>query len=428
MPTPWKTAPMPQPDTTQEETQTPLQVTDRFSLEGFDPLAELRNERMSDTLQGKQPTMTELQNQSAEEAAHYSHATSKALSRVSMGDPFMRFMPELKVKPRQRGGRAPAFYRAEVESIRADKRRVTEIAASYRCSEMTIRRIQRRGIYADFEYIAADDVDRRVLEDGSYVQQPMHSDRTHHVTTGKPAGRPFPQRGGKPLTDTERREIAVSDESARILADRYKVSFATIARIRRQALAPIPETMTVYEAMARDIRPPHVIARAYKTTAAQVYAARQRYPQAYAEATAKAEEAWQEHLAHSQAQTPQPQPNAPSDMYDSGYVDNYGEKILYPLTPEGNIIHPDYGEVTVEQYHIIEKDLAEQADEFEDWLAEQEEQNAQPDAQLDAEPLDPRGHDFDDEPDTIPDEQEEIPPMEELFSPEAIAAFRESNK
>lgn len=386
------------PNNPDDEHDEAIQHTDRFSLEGFDPLEGLRTERIAVTLKRNRDAdewdaeAKRLGLHESELAAHNPHErTHIPVGSVSAGDPMMMLMPELKVKNVGRGGRNPAFYRVEVDRIRADKRSLVDIAAHYGVTTMTIRRVKGLGTFAGLKYIPADEVDRRITEDGEYVQDVMNPGTSRHVPTGKRAGRPFKTRD-KPMTDVARKEIIASRETVRVLAERYKVSAATISRIRRDALAPIPEGMTIYEAMARDIRPPHVIARMYRTSAAQVYAARQRFPQAYAEA----QEAWRTH----------PLPDT-----SQGNLSNH-ETIQPYEPPDGDEFEHEYGEPV---------------DEFGNPIQQLDDE---PDQNFDG-PIDPRGHEFDDEPDTIltsTDADDVIPPMEELFSPEAIAAFKALNK
>lgn len=165
--------------------------------------------------------------------------------------------------PSMRGGRFPAFYRAEVEVIRADKRGLQEIADSWGVSIDTICRVQMRGRFKNVEYVPRDEVDRRI----PYEVTRTHADEPTPYTEVR--GRPF--KSGRPaLTSEEILAIVNDTRSPREIAWEYEltVNYVRKLRIKHGALSNRVSKITpgLVRSIKLDKRTPTEIASAFKVS------------------------------------------------------------------------------------------------------------------------------------------------------------------
>lgn len=203
---------------------------------------------------------------------------------------------------RLKPGRSPALLRHEVETIKLDDRPIAVLARAYKVSEMTIRRVKGRGVFAYAPYIPADEYERELVPsragqtkivpaseaapyDASDVTFDGNEDHGGDEETSRGAGRPYLRRQ-VPLSDGDRVHIMLSREPIRDIAAKYGVSTATITRLRRRSHAALPvhtsgpregEQMTLQEAIRADPRSAAQVAKHYGVTPALVNYVRDDY-------------------------------------------------------------------------------------------------------------------------------------------------------
>lgn len=187
------------------------------------------------------------------------------------GPPVPTTPPPVPRKP----GRAPSLLRQEVDAIRADKRSVAEVARAWGISQMTVRRVQQRGAFADIPYQPADEIEREDVTSevtstlGASDDEPEAKRRT---------GRPYKGRT-EPLSDNDISHIMLSREGVRELARKFGVSAATVSRLKSRTRKFMPvhmsgpnagQPMTLQEAIRADPRPDADIAKHYGVLPATV--------------------------------------------------------------------------------------------------------------------------------------------------------------
>lgn len=123
-------------------------------------------------------------------------------------------------KGRTSRGRAPAFYRAEVEAIQMDERPTADIAAEYKVSFDTIQRVKQLGRFQNTPYIARDD-------------DPTHREVITPIPTNSKRGRPFKSGRRQAFSEIELEGLAGDPREAREVAATYGVTPDYVNKVRR---------------------------------------------------------------------------------------------------------------------------------------------------------------------------------------------------
>lgn len=166
----------------------------------------------------------------------------------------------------ERGGRLPAFYRAEVDAIRLDMRSMQQIADAYKVSITTIARVKQRGRFAGIPYIPRDEVDRREAYPEGETRAPQMKDFVVPKTGRR--GRPFAN-GRAALTDAEMASVLHDPRHPRDVAAHWGLATSYVISLRRRhgiaQRGPLSEA--VKQMIRDDPREPEVLAVIYKLPA-----------------------------------------------------------------------------------------------------------------------------------------------------------------
>lgn len=149
---------------------------------------------------------------------------------------------------RQKRGRAPSLYRAEVDAIKRDGRPVAKIAREYGVSHMTIRRVKEIGMFAGVPYVPADEYERII---------PARQMTQYDKRQGRPLKR------GREFTNEEIQFIISCDWTLDDLAHHFTVSRSTIGRLQQKWRGWFPKGQRLEEIIRADPRQHHEIARQY---------------------------------------------------------------------------------------------------------------------------------------------------------------------
>lgn len=191
------------------------------------------------------PKLSDREKLRVQRAAH--NLRLRAMADAAENTPRLADMlPREVIKPVKKAGRSPKLNSAEVEAIRKEQGRVKDIAARWGVSDETIRWVQRRG--------------HRWRKYGDYVPSDQYV--REEVVGGNRGGRRLAGRT-TPLTMAEVQAIYRSEDTIHAMAEKYRVSYHTIIRIRRTYRDYLVGKMGLENAIRSEVRHPSDIARLY---------------------------------------------------------------------------------------------------------------------------------------------------------------------